>query len=97
MKLITKVGMVKKGDRLFLDTCYGYFVAHAKVICFKGSDTEEVVIHKGENHYFIMDMLFRGKSWVAEAFLLERSEKVITKYKYYKRGNGIKNLNKREK
>lgn len=80
-------GQIDSGDTLYLDTTLGHFKAEAKIICFKGENTEEVVIHKGRNHYFILDMVFDKSSWVKDIWVL----KFDKKYKPYRKGN-VKNL-----
>ena len=84
-KKINKVGMVKNGDVLYIETCYGPFKAIARKVLFPGQDKEEIVIHKGRNHYFIMSMLLDGSSWVKQAWIANDSD--CKGVKFYQKGN----------
>ncbi len=90
-KKVEAFGIIKEGDRLALFTCLGKYYAHAKILINSGTDNEEVVIHKGQNHYFIVDRMLKGTSWVREAYIISKDHKEPW-FKYYKKGNGIKNL-----
>jgi len=89
MKKVTKINQIQQGDKLLIDTCYGTFKAIAKKVIFKGTDREEILIHKGKNHYFILSMLFDGSSWVDEAFIANNYH--FKGVKSYRKGN-VKNL-----
>jgi len=89
MKKVTSVGMITEGDTLLIDTCYGRFKAIAKKVLFQKESREEVIIHKGKNHYFILSMLLKGSSWVNEVFIANGEK--LDGVKSYKKGN-VKNL-----
>ncbi len=89
MLKVTDLGMINEGDVLLIDTCYGKFKAHAKTVIRSNQPTEEVVIHKGRNHYFILSMLLDGSSWVNEAFIANGED--LKGIKCYRKGN-VNNL-----
>lgn len=89
LKRVTKPGMIKEGDTLLIDTCYGKFKAKAKMVFFPKTTREEVVIHKKKNHYFILSMVCDGSSWVNEAYIANGHD--FRGIKNYQKGN-VKNL-----
>ena len=96
MREVTEYGQVNKGDLLFMSTCYGSFKVRAKEILYKGTEEEEILIHKRANHYFILSMLFEGKSWVNRAWVVpdgyfSKNNPNYLMYKPYIKGN-VKNL-----
>jgi len=93
-------GQVDDGDLLLMNTCYGQFKVRAKKVLYKGTDKEEVIVHKGRNHYFIVSMVMGGSSWVKGVRVIKPKDiKALYKYdplntalyKPYVKGN-VKNL-----
>jgi hypothetical protein len=66
MKIITKEGQIKAGDKLKIDDQY---VTAREIISVNGN--EKVIINKKLNHYFITKLLINGKSWAKQVFIVE--------------------------
>jgi len=78
-------GQAKLHDVLYMHTCYGTFVGEIKEVIFEGTSSEEILLNKPKNHYFLVSKLIKGDSWVRCAYILKDT-------KLYKRNRGIKNL-----
>lgn len=86
MRLVRNFGQVQEGSALLIVTCYGDFIAKAKIVIQPGTVNEEVVIHKRANHYFITDLVLIDESWVKSAWILESGDE-WRGAKPYRRGN----------
>ena len=87
LKELKEYGQIKQGDVLYIKTDLGNFACRAKIVIRSGQDTEEIVIHKSKNHYFILSMYFDGASWVKNVRILDNQ----TVYLPYIKGN-VKHL-----
>jgi len=79
--ILDDFGCINEGDLLLMNTCYGQFKVRAKKVLYKGSEDEEVIIHKRRNHYFIIGMVLDGSSWVKRVRVI-KPEDVKNLYKY---------------
>jgi len=68
---ITKIGQIKKGDKLVVIGKQDKFTEMTDVdnVLHEGKDHEEILLHEGEeNIYFIMSMYLDGTSWAEKVY-----------------------------
>lgn len=65
-KKLTGVGQIKKGNKIILAHNGGAEVHHAKEILMEGQPTEEILLNKKKNIYFIVSMAVSGTSWAKD-------------------------------
>ena len=65
-KRLTGVGQIKKGDKIVLANNGGAEIHHAKEILMEGQPTEEILLNKKDNLYFIVSMAVEGTSWAKD-------------------------------
>ena len=70
LRELLSVGQITEDDMLYISGARGNFVAPVIPIPNQGTEKEEIVINKKYNHYFILEMYFKGKSWVKKAYII---------------------------
>ena len=63
MKLLTKVGQIKKGDCLMVEYDGKTLPYIARNVIHKGTLQEEIIVHRKLNKYFIVALAIDGSSW----------------------------------
>jgi len=71
---ILRCGVLNVGDVLIIKDSSSTFPAQVKYVINKGKKSEEIVIAKKKNMYFIMDMLINNQSWVKECYRITGAE-----------------------
>lgn len=77
MKLtpLTKAGQLNVGDALLIeDKRGGAFIAEVKLIIESGKQSEEVVISRTKNVYFLISNYLEGKSWVKTVDVINNAQ-----------------------
>jgi hypothetical protein len=69
--VLADFGQIEEGDYLLIYTSIGAYIAKAKEVIRSGEPSEEIVINKRKNHYFILSMYFENKSWVKNVIILK--------------------------
>jgi hypothetical protein len=69
---VTGVGQIVMGDVLLLKR-HGRFIAPVEVkqVLRAGEESEEIILSKTKNLYFVMSMFLKGSSWVKECAKLD--------------------------
>ena len=66
---VVRKGQIEEGDVLWFKKKNGVVhIGQAKEV-IDGAN-EEILLTKAKNDYFILDMVFTGKSWVSEVYIL---------------------------
>lgn len=63
---LSKVGQVEPGDVILCTYKGGRFKYDVAEVLFPGEDTEEVILDKKRNKYFITAMAIDGSSWAED-------------------------------
>lgn len=73
-KNLRSVGEIKKGDEILLLHKGEAQIHHAEEILMQGQPTEEILLNKKDNLYFIVSMAIDGTSWAKEVKYFSESE-----------------------
>jgi hypothetical protein len=65
-KKLTGVGQIKQGDKIRLSFNGEEQIHTAKEILMQGKQTEEILLNKRQNLYFIVSMAVDGTSWAKD-------------------------------
>lgn len=68
-------GQIKEGDLLRFSTSDGMEEAIAREVLYPGTDTEEVIVNKRRNYYFITAKAIEGTSWVKDVQIIPKARK----------------------
>ena len=72
---LTEAGQLKVGDALLIeDKRGGTFIAEVKMLIESGKRSEEVVISKSKNVYFVLSNYLQGKSWVKAVDVINNAQ-----------------------
>ncbi len=67
---VVRKGQIEEGDVLWFKKKNGVVhIGQAKAVINNGI-SEEILLTKAKNDYFILDMVLDGKSWVSEVYIL---------------------------
>jgi hypothetical protein len=72
-KKLTGVGQIKQGDKIRLSFNGEEQIHTAKEILMQGQQTEEILLNKRQNLYFIVSMAAEGTSWAKDVKYLSNS------------------------